>query len=120
METNNAGMEDFMLQKKLDIMFEMNNKKIANEINKLSSMISQLNGEIASIRKEMGKANPAELRQNQSNAAVAKQDFEGFREIPSNSVRPKPSDDPKPRYGDYNPEDVPIGKIFYFGNKKPR
>lgn len=114
---NSPNMEDFMLQKKLDIMFEMNNRKIASEISKLGSMISSLSQEIDSIKKQLGRAS-VETRQNPTNAA--EQDFEGFREIPSNSVRPKPNDDVKPRFGDYNPEDVPIGKIFYFGNKKPR
>ncbi|MBI2208122.1 hypothetical protein HYU50_01360 [Candidatus Woesearchaeota archaeon] len=112
--SNSPNTEDYMLEKKFEIMLDMNNKKIANEISKLSSMISKLNDEIASIKKELGKGIAAK-------APVAEEPLEyGAREIPSNSVRPKPNDDLKPRYGDYSPEDVPIGKIFYFGNKKPR
>ena len=111
---NSSNTEDYLLEKKFEIMIDMNNKKIANEISKLSSMISQLNDEISSIKRELGKGTAAK-------APVAEEPLEyGAREIPSNSVRPKPNDDVKPRYGDYSPEDVPISKIFYFGNKKPR
>ncbi|MBI2135365.1 hypothetical protein HYU09_05210 [Candidatus Woesearchaeota archaeon] len=113
---NSPNMEDYMLEKKFEIMLDMNNRKIANEINKLSSMISHLTEEIASIKRGMGSATAKAER-----AVAVEEPLEsGAREIPSNSVRPKPNEDIKPRFGDYSPEDVPIGKIFYFGNKKAR
>ena len=120
--SNGSNMDDYMLEKKFEIMLDMNNKKIANEISKLSSMINSLNEEIASIKRGLSRGATAEAsRQNPAKSAVADEPSEYItREIPSNSVRPKSNDDVKPRYGDYNPEDVAISKIFYFGNKKPR
>ena len=119
--SNGSNMEGYMLEKKFEIMIDMNNKKIANEISKLSSMISSLNEEIVSIKKELSRGNPAEAaRQNPAKAVVEGPLEYGAREIPSNSVRPKSNEEVKPRFGDYNPEDVAISKIFYFGNKKPR
>ena len=50
--SNGSNMEDYMLEKKFEIMLDMNNKKIANEISKLSSMINSLNEEIVFIKKE--------------------------------------------------------------------
>ena len=120
--SSGSNMEDYMLEKKFEIMLDMNNKKIANEISKLSSMINSLNEEIVFIKKELSRGNPVEAgRQNPAKAAVVGEPLGyGTREIPSNSARPKPNEDVKPRFGDYNPEDVAISKIFYFGNKKIR
>ena len=115
---NSPNMEDYMLEKKFEIMLDMNNKKIASEISKLSSMISQLNDEIASIKRGIGSA-PAKAAAERAAVVEAPLEY-GAREIPSNSVRPKSNEEVKPRFGDYSPEDVPISKMFYFGNKKAR
>jgi len=112
MDNLSNGTQDYMMEKKFEIMMDINNKKIAAELAKMSVSIIKLNEEIASLRQNLSRGQPIITAPSQEAMG------EKTREIPSNSVRPKSNDDLKPRFGDYKPEDVPIGKFFYYGNKK--
>ncbi|MFH0867718.1 MAG: hypothetical protein V1831_00215 [Candidatus Woesearchaeota archaeon] len=105
--------DSYLMEKKFELMIESINKRVANELNALKNMICNINSEVAEIKKQLNnvqKASPAVFENsNNSNSKVA-------------NVQLKSRDNVavKPRYGDYAPEDVPIEKFFYFGNKKIR
>ena len=57
----------YMLQKKLELMMDMNNKKIINELSKLTTVISSINENIFQIRGLLnGKAVVSETPANES------------------------------------------------------
>lgn len=114
-----SNLEDYMIQKKIEIMMDMNNKKINNELSKMSSMIAKLNEEIVAIKKNFN-GNDAMQRKPVEVFETRKEIDQDALSIPRNNFNtPKnEADKPKPRYGDYKPEDVNIDKFFYFGNKK--
>ena len=41
------NLDDYMLQKKLEIMIDINNKKISAELNSMRSVINKFNEELA-------------------------------------------------------------------------
>ena len=105
-----SGLSDYMLQKRIELIISINNKKVANEMENIRSTLSRLNDEIHQIRKGLDN-NIVRPREEPSagftNAENTKSDF----------GRAKNTEAPKPRFGDYKPKDVAIGKFFYFGNK---
>lgn len=113
----------YLMEKKFEFMIESSNKKIVNEINSLKSTVSSLNIEIASLRKQIDdiqKTAPVTLVFEGNNAEGPKE----ARQAPvrnSAAETAKGKEEPiKPRYGDYTPEDVPVEKFFYFGNKSKK
>lgn len=99
-----SSNDDYFIQKKLEIMMDMYNKKVANEFSKLNSMISKLNDEISQLKRNIN--NPVRAEQTKIFETSTKEVKES----------PKNDDQAKPRYGDYKPEDVSIGKFFYCGS----
>ncbi len=112
----------YLMEKKFEFMIDSGNKKLANEINALKSTVSSLSIEIASLRKQIDgiqKTAPATTVFESNN--VARQ--EEIQSTPVRSSAPAETargrgEPIKPRFGDYTPEDVPVEKFFYFGNKK--
>jgi len=113
-----SNMDEYMLQKKLELMMDMNNKKIINELSKLTTVISSINENIFQIRGLLnGKAVVSETPANESRV-VHKIEPAAYEKNQSEINKVKNDDKPKPRYGDYKPEDVSIDKFFYFGKNK--
>lgn len=105
---NSSDMELF--QRKIELMVEMNNKKVLSDITNLNQTVSRLNQELSDMKKKIESAPRA-----QAPAPEKSHVEEGVRrEVSVKKEEPAP----KPRYGDYQPGDVDITKFFYFGNKK--
>lgn len=113
----------YLMEKKFEFMIESSNKKLVNEINSLKSTVSSLNIEIASLRKQID-----DIQKTPATAVFETNNTARLEEVRQASVRnnappviEKGRGEPiKPRFGDYTPEDVPVEKFFYFGNKGKR
>ncbi len=104
MESN----DDFFIQKKIELMLDMNNKKVAAEFQKLNDQIIRLNGELNEMKRQLNGKAISHARQESL--------VESPKPVSSSSTVSTKSDDTiKPRYGDYKPGDVSIGDFFYFG-----
>lgn len=121
-QTKNDQQSDFLIQKKVEIMLEMNNKKFIEEIQNLKQEISNLHLQVQNLKSELQNnvnreintehtASPA-VKQTVQNEVVQQQEPPRVQE----TVQEKPKD-PHPRQGNYTPEDVSIEKMFYYGNK---
>ena len=108
---NSSNLDDYLLQKKLEIMLDINNKKIAAELNSMRSIIHKLNEELAEIKKSL---NGNAQRPKESNADLL--NTNDSRQSDSGRTRSN-EQIAQPRSGNYEPKDVAIDKFFYFGNK---
>ena len=104
------NLDDYMLQKKLEIMIDINNKKISAELNSMRSVINKFNEELAEIKKNLN-GNAQRLNAVSLNTNANDSHQTDFRRTGSSEQMAKP------RTGDYEPKDVAIDKFFYFGNK---
>lgn len=109
--------DDYLLQKKVEIMIDTHNKKVKSEFDSLKtelesirSMINRLNNDISEIRKNIDN-NGVNNNINNNAANRSEQVI-----IPDSQEKPKPK--MHPRCGNYSSEDVSVNKFFYFGNKK--
>lgn len=107
------NLDDYMLQKKLEIMIDINNKKISAELNGMRSVISKFNEELAEIKKSLN-GNAQRLKEPAVSLNTSANDSRqsDFRRTGNSEQQMA-----KPRTGDYEPKDVSIDKFFYFGNK---
>ena len=115
--TKAPNLDNYFIQKQFEFMLESNNKKVAKEMANMRAIINKLNEEIDNLKKnfdsirtrpaEFSPVQPRETHQNVQQNIQASATITGRNEEPL-----------KPRFGDYTPEDVPIGKFFYFGNKR--
>ena len=103
--------DSYLMEKKFEFMLESINKKVANELNSLKTMIGSINNEISEIKKQLNGVQRAAPAVFESSNGVSNQG----RDTPA---RGQDNRAIKPRFGDYSPEDVPIEKFFYFGNKR--
>ena len=126
----------YLMEKKFELMIDSNNKKLVNEINALKGAVSSLNIEIASLRKQVNdmQTSPvapaaAPVFERDNNNVAVNQDAQPAQARNSAATGPVRGswsaetargrgESIKPRFGDYTPEDVPVEKFFYFGNKK--
>ena len=111
METTSLN-GSYLMEKKFEFMLDSVNKKVANELNALKNVISSMDSELTEIKKQlngMQRAAPAAVFENSSNLNNNRRDA---------PARAQDNGAVKPRFGDYEPEDVPIEKFFYFGNRK--
>jgi len=117
------NLDNYFLQKQMELMIESNNKKLANELGNITSMISKLNAEISELKKQVGRSREMPARQESFAAPEIPRACAESRSISqsscdNNAKKAEQSEPSRPRYGDYKPEDVSVDKFFYFGNKK--
>lgn len=128
--------DDYLFQKKIEIMVDSNSKKMARDLADMKDAIMKLNDEICSLRKHINetrepvretRAEPsrAELYPSSSSpsspsiAAVAAGSPVAVSTSRLDSDESRKNDSNlRPRFGDYKPEDVSVNKFFYFGSKK--
>lgn len=109
MQTPN--MDDYLIQKKIEVMIEISNKKIIAEMN---AKIAKLTEEISELRRKSGESRPVFVKQEPAQQAEAPEpQREAPRSAASNSTTVA-----RPRYGDYKSQDVSVEKFFNFGSKR--
>lgn len=100
---------NYMLEKKFEIMIGTATKKILTEIMAIKESLANLQNDISDVkraRSQSSSSSPYSSAANvPSNGAALSSNNERF------------SSAPKPRFGDYKPEDVSVDKFFYFGKK---
>lgn len=105
-----SNLDDYMIQKRIEIMMDMTNKKIVSELNNINLKVTKLNEEVIELRKKI-----SEGVQTKPSVILESENKENQADL---KIRKNSEQASKPRYGDYTPEDVKIDKFFYFGNKK--
>jgi len=99
-----------LLEKKYKFLLEQNNDRLLNEINSLKKSTSSLVVELNLIKSQI-RQQGEKIRNQESNQPVEKEvqkKIEDTKEIKKES---------HPKQGSFQPEDVSIEKIFYFGEK---
>ncbi len=129
---------DAFTQRRFELMVEMATKKLSQEIQGLKDQITSLNSEVGSLKSQVSRiqfqpqphAVQRTLVEPQSAPACREQNAAPRKEVEIVDCRPegdrkgefkggasRNSEPIKPRYGDYQPDDVSIDKFFYFGRK---
>jgi|GEM_PF-2497905 len=123
--------QDDLLTQKVELLLEMNSKKVLAELTKLHQEIADVKSEIAELKKQRPSAAPAPSytqpmgppprQEERSRAPEPPQNWQPRQEPqePQTQQEPPQRDQNKPI--DRNkvaPADVDIQNIFYFGNKK--
>ena len=125
---------DVFTMKRFELMVDMATKKLQQEIAALKEYTSSLNKEIGSLKSQVSRMQfqpqqphsvqrtLAEQNENQNIQAKnevkivdCRPENEKHEEFQSGSA--KNAEPIRPRYGNYNPDDVSIEKFFYFGRK---
>ncbi len=120
---------DAFTQRRFELMVEMSTKKLQQEITALKEYVSSLNNEIGSLKSQVSRLafQPQHAHSVQTTLADSQPEV---KEVKIMDCRPenekhgefqsgaaKNSEPVRPRYGNYNPQDVSIDKFFYFGRK---
>lgn len=116
------NMDDFFVQKAVEVMVDMKTKKLAKEMDSMKEAMNRLSEEIQSIKQGMVSRAPvsqgslAEVKESNesNNTAQEIKDSHSTRVINAKSNEQAP----KPRFGDYKPGDIDINKFFYCGGKR--
>lgn len=105
---SSQGFDSFFIQKQVETMLEINNKKLISEISVLKESLGKLSQEVSELKRMRAAAPEPKIEPRQE-----------LRQEPVQEQKASSSsNDLRPRYGDYNPEDVSVTKMFYFGNKR--
>lgn len=91
-----------LLEKKFQLLIELNNKKFQEAITILSNDITLLAQQLTGLKQE--------IQQN-------KQATTKIEQKQQEKQQPLPKQESHPRQGNYSPDDVSIEKMFYFGKK---
>ena len=127
---------DAFTQKRFEIMLEMATKKLQQEISSVKESLCSMAGEINSLRSQISRlqfqpqAHAVQKTLTESEPKFESQSMPIKKEVKIVDCRPegerkeefksgaaKNSEPVRPRYGDYQPDDVSIDKFFYFGRK---
>lgn len=94
-----------LLEKKFKFLLEENNNKVINEINTLKGSMNYLISALNSIKGEITQHREGIIKKHEVSTKPGKVEAQEKKEYSH------------PRQGNYSPEDVSIGKFFYFGRK---
>lgn len=101
MQNEQSNLDNYFVFKKLEVMIELNNKKVANELSNINKTISKLNEEISEIKKQLNGTNAQEKviqpEKEHTNQNIGK--------AKNNELL-------------IDPKEVSIEKFFYFGATK--
>jgi len=93
---------DPLAHRKTELLLEMNNKKIEQEFNVMRNAINILAAEVENLKTELRKGTFVEAAKHKEKQAELKTEVK----------------EPHPRQGNFQPADVDIQKMFYFGSKR--
>ena len=88
-------------------------RKIESTLNQQQEMIQVLQEKINEIIEEINKMQPA-----QKTLTEQKEEPKEEKQAPLKETKTKEENKSNPRSGNYNPSDVAIDKMFYFGTNK--
>ncbi len=119
--------EDLLIEKKIELLVGMQTKKLQEQIGDLKRVIVALNEEVVSIKGQIKENAVAKQHSVVKNEELEKELAEQKKEEPV-VVQTAPTEqkqetinvvkeDPNPRSGEFDSNDVSIEKIFYMGNK---
>lgn len=91
--------EDTLETRKIELLLEMNNKKYEQEIHVLKNAVNMLAQELEMLKAELQKQHVEQPKEKQA------------------ALKTETKED-HPRQGKFQPADVDIQKMFYFGNKR--
>ncbi|MBS3147899.1 hypothetical protein J4219_03365 [Candidatus Woesearchaeota archaeon] len=94
-------VQDMLETRKIELMLELNNKKYEAEFERYRSAINTLALEIQQLKEALSKATFEAPKQKEKQAELKTEVKEDH-----------------PRQGKYQPADVDIQKMFYFGSKR--
>lgn len=92
------------------IMLERNNRKIMEEVQKVKDEVAKILNEFAEMKQRLAEQLVQEVKQEPAKQIKEKKLEKQAKLKPKKKVK-------NPRQGEYNPDDVAIEKMFYFGNK---
>ena len=104
---------DAMTEKKIELLIEMQNKKITEELDLMRTTINFLKTRMETLNKEVEK-----LKGKALSSPITFENKEDQKEVQANLKKEKKEEQKdSPRSGKYSSKDVDIQKMFYFGNK---
>lgn len=106
---NTGNSNDYMLQKKIELMIDMNSKKLMNEIANINNAIAKLNEQIETIKKNIHDKPTVKIEPIQQ---IEKPQVE----MPHSQQGSSPAAY-SVRTGNFKPEDVSVEKFFNFGKR---
>ncbi len=107
---------DAFTQKRFELMVEMATKKIQQELNQVKEFVSSLNSEVGSLKSQLNRMQFSPHSEKKEVKIIdCRPDNEKKVEFVSGAA--KNAEPVRPRYGNYQPDDVSIDKFFYFGRK---
>lgn len=115
-----ASMDGFFLQKQIEILIDINNKKLAGEFKKINEAIIRLNEEVSDLRRQLNEGLTVQRAQSPraEPAPIANASQDNPTSPREHGVLKSSEQLLRQRCGDYTSEDVSVSKFFYFGNKK--
>ncbi|MBI2541205.1 hypothetical protein HYV80_00655 [Candidatus Woesearchaeota archaeon] len=122
---------DAFTQRRFELMIEMATKKLQQEVAALNEHMASLNAEMGSLKSQVSRMQfQPQTHAVQRTLTAENEDTQPKKEVKIVDCRPEAerkqefksgaarnSEPIKPRYGDYQPDDVSIDKFFYFGRK---
>ena len=102
-----AAPADEMTSRKIELLIENHSKKYEEEFSVLRSAINQLIGELNSIKSHLAKGTQSSASTDENRTHKEKQA----------ELKTETKED-HPRQGKFQPADVDIQKMFYFGAKR--
>lgn len=101
-----AQPSDYMLQRRIELMIDTNNKRLSSELKSIKEIVNQLKEEINEIKKNLSKDSTIKAKTYTA-------------ESPKASGQKTTSDKQcnKPQFQGFEPGEVAVEKFFYFGNK---
>ena len=126
---------DAFTQRRFELMAEMATKKLQQEINTLKETTCSTAGEINSVKSQVSRIQfqpqqPHPVQRTLADSSPVSQEPQPKKDVKIVDCRPenerkenfqsgsaKNAEPVRPRYGDYNSDDVSIDKFFYFGRK---
>ncbi|MBW2968892.1 hypothetical protein KY304_01735 [Candidatus Woesearchaeota archaeon] len=96
------------------LMLERNNRKIMEEVKKVKEEVTKILKEFEEMKTKLSEQQKQQIEQPQKHKIKKEKQSQLKKEQPTKKTTRKKSN---PRQGEYNPEDVSIEKMFYFGKK---
>ena len=122
LQNNLESGDSYFMQKRFEMIVESNHKKIKSELDDIRNTLDALNRNISEIKRflTMGSRGTEHSVTQLSDAGTTNPPSSKNQADATSSISSRESqnqNEGKPRYGGYQPEDVPIEKFFYCGNK---